>query len=98
MDVTKGRNWAPMPDYVKPITKALAPFDEADDVQWNYTLRKPADEWMKPDFDDSGWRRGPAGFGTRDTPIPMSAPSGTLRTSGCAAPSSCLTRCRPTFR
>ena len=69
MDMTKGKNWAPMPDYVKPITKALAPTgDDSDSAQWSYTFDKPSDNWSKADFDDAAWRRGPAGFGTRGTP------------------------------
>jgi beta-galactosidase len=35
---------------------------------WKYTLRKPADNWAQPAFDDAGWQAGPGGFGTRSTP------------------------------
>ncbi len=30
---------------------------------WKYTIRKPADSWMKKDFDDTQWKSGPGGFG-----------------------------------
>ena len=42
----------------------------AQDVvdQWRYRLQPPAKGWQQPDFDDSGWREGSGGFGTRDTP------------------------------
>ncbi|MEM6980121.1 MAG: sugar-binding domain-containing protein, partial [Planctomycetota bacterium] len=36
--------------------------------QWRYTLRRPADGWQQPEFDDSSWKEGFGGFGTRGTP------------------------------
>ncbi|QDT04017.1 Beta-galactosidase [Rubripirellula lacrimiformis] len=36
--------------------------------QWRYSLRRPADGWQKPAFDDTQWTQGSGGFGTRDTP------------------------------
>ncbi len=35
---------------------------------WRYTLRKPADGWRAPGFDDSEWTEGNGGFGTIETP------------------------------
>lgn len=35
---------------------------------WRYSTSKPADGWMKPDFDASSWKEGRAGFGTQGTP------------------------------
>jgi hypothetical protein len=35
---------------------------------WHYTMERPARNWMRPGFDDSTWKSGPAGFGTRGTP------------------------------
>lgn len=32
--------------------------------QWKYTTEKPSADWYKPDFDDSKWKEGKAGFGT----------------------------------
>ena len=36
--------------------------------QWRYTLRRPAALWREMDFDDSDWKEGYGGFGTRSTP------------------------------
>jgi hypothetical protein len=35
---------------------------------WRYTTSKPADDWMKPNFDAAAWKEGRAGFGTQGTP------------------------------
>ena len=33
--------------------------------EWRYTSDAPADDWMKPGFDDSSWRLGLGGFGSK---------------------------------
>lgn len=33
-----------------------------------FTTEKPAEGWEKADFDDSAWKEGKGGFGTRETP------------------------------
>ena len=35
---------------------------------WKYTLRRPAEGWQNVEFDDSNWKEGSGGFGTRSTP------------------------------
>lgn len=35
---------------------------------WEYTLEKPEDHWFQIAFDDSKWKKGPGGFGTKGTP------------------------------
>lgn len=46
----------------------------ADDAEtgngpaWRYTLEQPAQGWEVPEFDDSRWKEGRAGFGTAGTP------------------------------
>ena len=37
-------------------------------TRWAYSIEKPADNWNAVDFDDSSWKRGAPGFGTRQTP------------------------------
>lgn len=36
--------------------------------EWSYTFEAPPHNWMEKSFDSSGWKRGPAGFGTPGTP------------------------------
>jgi len=36
--------------------------------KWKYTTAKPKSDWAKPEFDDSKWKLGTAGFGTKGTP------------------------------
>jgi hypothetical protein len=35
---------------------------------WAYTTEEPPVDWVKPDFNDSAWKRGRGGFGQRGTP------------------------------
>ncbi len=41
---------------------------QEEPVDWKYTTEKPAEGWMKPEFDDSSWKTGKSGFGTEGTP------------------------------
>ena len=68
-DVTKAKNWAPMPDYVAPVVKPLvSSAADSENAPWNFTSERPANGWSNTEFDDSLWRRGPSGFGTKGTP------------------------------
>jgi predicted amidohydrolase YtcJ len=51
-----------------PQPREVVPTSKEKGVVWRYTLEKPAGEWTKPEFDDSGWKEGPGGFGTEGTP------------------------------
>lgn len=53
----------------KPIVMTtLVESSEKNPATWRYTTENPGTDWMKPDFDDSKWKEGPAGFGTEGTP------------------------------
>ncbi|MDB6066668.1 MAG: hypothetical protein JWR26_2876 [Pedosphaera sp.] len=61
-DHMKTGNWAPLPPAPQ-ITQVVAT-SQRTPVIWRYTTQKPVGEWMKPEFDATTWREGPAGFGT----------------------------------
>jgi hypothetical protein len=61
-------DWAPFPDYRPPQLRLIVPTSQQQPVTWRYTLNQPADDWIKPDFDDALWPQGPGGFGTQGTP------------------------------
>ena len=55
-------------------------------ITWRYTTDRPSGDWTQPGFDDSGWKEGPAGFGTAGTPgIKVATRPGATRTSGSVA-------------
>src|SRR6185369_15001568 len=41
---------------------------QTEGITWRYTTEKPADDWFQISFDDSSWKTGVGGFGTRETP------------------------------
>ena len=51
-----------------PRIATLVPTSERDAQRWRYTFDDPGEGWTAPAFDDAGWREGPGGFGTPDTP------------------------------
>jgi hypothetical protein len=51
-----------------PKVEVVLATSQKEAADWRYTLEKPADGWNKPDFDDAGWKTGPAGFGEASTP------------------------------
>jgi hypothetical protein len=66
-DKTKAAKWAAMP-VAKAPSIVVPTAREKDDLIWSYAVSNPGENWMKPDFDASSWKQGPAGFGTRGTP------------------------------
>jgi hypothetical protein len=51
-----------------PQVKVVVPTSQEKGITWKYTLDRPAEGWFRPDFDDSSWKEGPGGFGTKGTP------------------------------
>jgi len=56
-------NFPPIPE-----TRVVVATAQENPVTWRYTFEKPAGDWLKPEFDASSWKEGPAGFGTKGTP------------------------------
>ncbi|MDR2756225.1 MAG: DUF4965 domain-containing protein [Planctomycetaceae bacterium] len=56
--------------------KEIVPTSQTESTVWRYTLEKPAEHWIQPDFDDSGWRSGKSGFGG-NAPLPNNPVIGT---------------------
>jgi hypothetical protein len=52
---------------IKEVVTVL-PTSEQEGQKWRYTTTKPAEGWMKTDFDDAKWMEGVGGFGERSTP------------------------------
>jgi len=68
LDPEQTRRWhralfGPLPRY-----REWIPTSEQAGHPWRYTLRRPAEGWEKPDFDDHTWIEGSGGFGTKGTP------------------------------
>jgi hypothetical protein len=51
-----------------PTVVDVVPTSERKGIAWSYTFDKPAGEWFQPNFNDSAWKAGPGGFGTKGTP------------------------------
>jgi len=56
--------------YLPPTQKEvmILPTSEYGPQQWRYTTSSPRVGWQAADFDDSIWKQGEGGFGTRPTP------------------------------
>ena len=67
-DHTKAGNWAPLPETPQLKITDVVPTAQTGPVNWSYTLQKPSEGWASASFDSSGWKQGPAGFGTEGTP------------------------------
>jgi hypothetical protein len=51
-----------------PQVKIIVPTSQEKGIVWKYTLGQPAEGWFKPAFEDSSWKQGEGGFGTKGTP------------------------------
>jgi len=54
-----------------PTIEVVVPTAKEKAATWRYSIEKPGDDWFKPTFDDSSWKTGESGFGTRMTPGTM---------------------------
>ncbi len=61
--VAAGRLYLP-----PPVIKTVVPTSREQEQAWRYTISEPANNWQQKDFDDSGWQKDQAGFGTKGTP------------------------------
>jgi hypothetical protein len=48
--------------------QVIVPVSDTKPFIWRYTFERPAEGWFRPDFDDSAWKQGPAGFGHEGVP------------------------------
>ncbi len=51
-----------------PRVEIVVPDSREQGIVWRYTLDRPAEDWFKTGFDDSAWKEGSGGFGTKGTP------------------------------
>ena len=51
-----------------PEVREVVPTSLQTPQAWRYALEQPADDWMKPGFDDSSWSTGQGMFGKEGTP------------------------------
>jgi len=51
-----------------PVIKTIVPTSQRRGIEWSYTTSKPGDGWQNPGFNDSSWKKGLGGFGTKGTP------------------------------
>ncbi len=51
-----------------PRIEEIVPTSRKEGQGWRYTLKRPSNDWMKPDFDDSAWESGRGMFGREGTP------------------------------
>jgi hypothetical protein len=48
--------------------KPVVPTAQTSPADWRYTTEQPSDSWFAKEFDDSSWKTGKSGFGTKGTP------------------------------
>ncbi len=59
--------WAPLPPlpaHLRPRFKVVVPTSQFAAAQWHYTTHKPQGRWYAKNYNDRGWKVGPAGFGS----------------------------------
>lgn len=51
-----------------PTLVQVVPTSEENGIDWRYVQAPPSGSWSNSLYDDSGWKSGPGGFGTPETP------------------------------
>ena len=51
-----------------PVVNVVAATSEDQGREWKYSTEKPAENWFKTEFNDTDWKLGMGGFGTKGTP------------------------------
>ncbi len=65
-------NWVlPSAQFTIHSGRHTGPPQDFETARWAYINEAPGDTWMNSGFDDSGWYKGPGGFGTLGTPNTM---------------------------
>ncbi|MDR3183128.1 MAG: hypothetical protein LBT89_09465 [Planctomycetaceae bacterium] len=54
--------------YPPPELRTVLPTAAQQATDWTYTTEQPVGDWHAADFDDSVWKHGQGGFGTKGTP------------------------------
>ena len=67
-DTFKTGLYAPLSQKLTAGAVVLPEGRTSKDIVWRYTTEKPADGWQQPEFDDSAWKTGAAGFGSPGVP------------------------------
>lgn len=52
-----------------PLLQPIAPTGKDQGESWTYTTDGPGEDWYRPQFDDTRWKIGIAGFGTEDVGV-----------------------------
>jgi hypothetical protein len=48
--------------------RVVLPDSRVEPQTWAYNFRTPEPDWVTPEYDVTGWKTGPGGFGTQGTP------------------------------
>ena len=57
-----------------PVVKTVLATSQQTPHTWRYTTETPDKGWYRPDYDDTAWKAGTAGFGQYDTPTNIVPP------------------------
>lgn len=55
-------------EWAGPVFTSIVPTSQETAQTYQFSMSKPADDWMKTGADTNSWKQGPGGFGTPGTP------------------------------